>query len=56
MFGEEMTKARAELVTSLESIQENKLRLNFKNSKRLKHKSNNKWKVERNQLNRMRPK
>lgn len=56
MFGVEMMKARVELVTSLESIQESKLRLNFKNNKRLKHKSNNKWKVERYQLNRMRPK
>ena len=56
MFGVEMTKARAELVTSLESIQESKLRLNFKNSKRLKHKSNNKRKVKRYQSNRMRPK
>ena len=56
MFGVEMTKARVELVTSLESIQESKLRLNFKNSKRLKHKSNNKLKAKMYQSNRMLPK
>ena len=38
MCGAEMTKVRVELVTSLASIPENRLRLNFRKSWKLKNK------------------
>ena len=46
-----MTKAKVELVTSLANIRENKLRLNFRKSKKLrnwhKNKRRNKKKAKR---------
>lgn len=41
MCGAEMTKARVGLVTSLASIPENKLRLNFRKSRKQKNKHRN---------------
>ena len=41
MCGAEMTKARVELVTCLASIPENKLRLNFRKSRKQKNKHRN---------------
>ena len=41
MCGAETTKVRVELVISLASIPENKLRLNFRKSRKLKNKQRN---------------
>ena len=47
MCGAEMTKARVELVTSLANIRENKLRLNFRKSKKLRNQHKNKRKSKK---------